>query len=184
MAGPLTGIRVVDFSRVLAGPHCAQTLLDLGAEVIKIEPPTRRPVAPGVPSRGRDLRLLRATERRQAQRLHRPQRGGRGEVALRLCDRADVIVESFRPGTLAGVRAGLRRRRRAQPGRRLRLDQRLRPARAVARALGLRADRAGRGGDHRDQPPAHSGTSAHRLALARRCLLRAACRDRDPRRAG
>jgi len=39
MAAPLDGIRVVDFSRVLAGPFCAKTLQDLGAQVTKIEPP-------------------------------------------------------------------------------------------------------------------------------------------------
>jgi crotonobetainyl-CoA:carnitine CoA-transferase CaiB-like acyl-CoA transferase len=103
---PLTGIRVVDFSRVLAGPHCAQTLLDLGAEVIKIEPPSGDMARRAFPRTGeisgyyaqqnagkRDISIDLNVE-------------GAREIALRLCDEADIIVENFRPGTLAGFGLG------------------------------------------------------------------------------
>jgi len=98
---PLEGIRVVDFSRVLAGPHCAKTLLDLGAEVIKHEPPG------GVRSRRAFPRYgeisgyysqQNAGKRNVSIDLNAP---GARDAALRLCDTADVIVENFRPGALA-----------------------------------------------------------------------------------
>jgi len=90
----------VDFSRVLAGPHCAKHLLDLGAEVIKVEPP-----------RG-DLSRLAFPRQGAVSGYYAQQNAGKRnlsidlnvaaarEVALRLCDTADVIVENFRPGAL------------------------------------------------------------------------------------
>ena len=103
---PLTGIRVADFSRVLAGPHCAQTLLDLGAEVIKIEPPTGDNARRAFPHRG------------EISGYYAQQNAGKRnisidlnveaarEIALRLCDEADIVVENFRPGTLASFGLG------------------------------------------------------------------------------
>jgi crotonobetainyl-CoA:carnitine CoA-transferase CaiB-like acyl-CoA transferase len=98
---PLDGIRVVDFSRVLAGPHCAKTLLDLGAEVIKLEPPGGDLSRKAFPRHGEISGYYsqqNAGKRNLSIDLNAP---GAREVALRLCDTADVIVENFRPGALA-----------------------------------------------------------------------------------
>src|ERR1700726_719589 len=102
----LTGIRVVDFSRVLAGPHCAQTLLDLGAEVIKIEPPSgdmARRAYPRIGEISGYYAQQNAGKRNISIDLNVE---GAREIALRLCDEADIIVENFRPGTLAGFGLG------------------------------------------------------------------------------
>src|SRR5438105_1673463 len=101
MSGPLSNIRVVDFSRVLAGPLCAPTLLDLGAEVIKIEPPrpdVSRFAHPAKPGMSGYYAQQNAGKRNVSIDLNAE---GAREVALRLCDTADVIVENFRAGTLA-----------------------------------------------------------------------------------
>ena len=98
---PLTGIKVVDFSRVLAGPHCGKTLLDLGADVIKLEPPggdLSRSAYPNDGGVSGYYAQQNAGKRNLSIDLTIP---GASEVALRLCDEADVIVENFRPGALA-----------------------------------------------------------------------------------
>src|ERR1700692_348280 len=103
---PLTGIRVVDFSRVLAGPHCAQNLLDLGAEVIKIEPPAgdmARRAYPRIGEISGYYAQQNAGKRNISIDLNVE---GSREIALRLCDEADIIVEHFRPGPLAGFGLG------------------------------------------------------------------------------
>ncbi len=100
MSGPLGGIRVVDFSRVLAGPLCARTLLDLGAEVIKIEPPrpdVSRFAFPSTPGMSGYYAQQNAGKRNVSIDLNVP---GARALALRLCDTADVVVENFRAGTL------------------------------------------------------------------------------------
>lgn len=98
---PLAGIKVVDFSRVLAGPHCGKTLLDLGADVIKLEPPggdLSRRAFPNDGSVSGYYAQQNAGKRNLSVDLTVP---GAREIALRLCDEADVIVENFRPGALA-----------------------------------------------------------------------------------
>jgi crotonobetainyl-CoA:carnitine CoA-transferase CaiB-like acyl-CoA transferase len=100
MSGPLSGIRVVDFSRVLAGPLCARTLLDLGAEVIKIEPPrpdVSRFAFPSTEGMSGYYAQQNAGKRNVSIDLNVP---GARALTLRLCETADVIVENFRAGTL------------------------------------------------------------------------------------
>lgn len=101
MNGPLEGIRVIDFSRVLAGPLCARTLLDLGAEVIKVEPPrpdVTRFAAPSTGAMSGYYAQQNAGKRDISIDLNVP---AARALALRLCDTADVLIENFRAGALA-----------------------------------------------------------------------------------
>lgn len=106
MAGPETpgvlgGIRVVDLSRVLAGPYCTQLLGDHGAEVIKVEPPAGDATRSWGPSYGDGISAYYAGLNRNKQHLSIDlgTEGGRALV-LRLLEDADVLVENFKPGVM------------------------------------------------------------------------------------
>jgi crotonobetainyl-CoA:carnitine CoA-transferase CaiB-like acyl-CoA transferase len=106
-APPLAGVRVVDLSRVLAGPYATMTLADLGADVVKIEHPvggdeTRAWGPPFAGSESAYFLSVNRGKRSVALDLKDPE--GR-DLALELCARADVVIENFRPG--GAVRLGL-----------------------------------------------------------------------------
>ncbi len=102
MSGPLAGITVLDFTRVLSGPYCTMALGDLGARVIKVEHPTRGDDTRhwGPPFLGRESAYFLSINRnKESLSLDFKHPGGRA-VIDRLLPRVDVIVENFRPGTL------------------------------------------------------------------------------------
>ena len=111
----LEGIRVLDLSRVIAGPYCATLLGDLGADVIKLERP----------GRGDDLRSWRGAgmsatfaainrnKRGIAVELQHPE-GAR--IALALAQRTDVVVENFLPGVADRLGIGYAAVRAVNPG--------------------------------------------------------------------
>ncbi len=100
-SGALAGLRVLDLSRVLAGPYCAQMLGDQGASVLKIEPPQGDETRVlGPPFVGDDAAYFMSINRnKQAISLDLNQPQAR-EVLLRLLDDADVLIENFLPGTM------------------------------------------------------------------------------------
>ena len=101
MDAPLQGLKVLDFTRVLAGPHCTKALLDLGAEVTKIEPPSGDIGRFGVPVIGAMSLYFsqqNAGKRNLSLDLNWPEAR---DIVAEMCRQADVIVENFRPGTLA-----------------------------------------------------------------------------------
>ena len=100
MTAPLSGIRIIDFTRVLAGPHCTKALRDLGAEVIKIEPPapdTGRSGQPHVGPMSLYFAQQNAGKRAISVDLNFPE--GQ-EIVKKLVGEADIVIENFRPGTL------------------------------------------------------------------------------------
>ncbi|MEE9279714.1 MAG: CoA transferase [Myxococcota bacterium] len=96
-AGPLSGIRVLDFTQVIAGPFGCMMLADLGAEVIKIEPPGGeqwRVISPFMPGESKTFQSLNRGKRSLVLKLDDP-RGQ--EVVHRLVPAIDVVVTNFRP---------------------------------------------------------------------------------------
>ncbi|WP_370157859.1 CoA transferase [Bradyrhizobium yuanmingense] len=117
MKSPLEGVRVLDFSIMLAGPYCARLLADVGAEVIKIEPPE-----------GEEMRL-RAPLRDGQSAYFGQLNAGKKSIALdlksseaielvhRMVESTDILVENFRPGVMErlGLGSDMRRFARSIP---------------------------------------------------------------------
>ena len=102
---PLEGIRVVDFSRVIAGPMCTQILSDMGAEVIKIENPdggddTRKGAGPRAGGEAGESHFFMTYNRgKKSVALDFTKPAGQA-IVHKLLEKADVMVENFRPGVL------------------------------------------------------------------------------------
>jgi len=100
MDAPLEGLMVADFTRVLSGPHCTRMLADLGADVIKIEPPAG------------DVTRFSAPRRNSMPSYYAQQNAGKrsvsinlaraegSDLAMQICERADILVENFRPDVM------------------------------------------------------------------------------------
>ena len=160
MTRPLSHIRVLDLSRVLAGPWATQILADLGADVIKVERPgagddTRGWGPPWLQGRdGSDTArfgLLPLRQPQQALGHPRHRRSPRARRMVReLARQADVVIENFKVGDLARYGLDYDEPARDQPAPRLLLDHRLRPDRPLcaARRLRLRDPGHGRADEH------------------------------------
>jgi len=108
--GPLSGLRVFDMTRVLAGPTCTQILGDLGADVIKIERPGRGDDSRGMgppyltDAQGKDTAesayFLSVNRNKRSVTLNLTTEEGQ-ELARRMIGKCDVVVENFRTGALA-----------------------------------------------------------------------------------
>ena len=98
---PLNGVRVLDLSRVLAGPYCTMVLGDLGAEVIKVEPPEGDETRGwGPPFAGRESAYYLCVNRNKRDMVINLKTDEGKTILRELAIQSDVLVENFRPGTL------------------------------------------------------------------------------------
>ncbi|MFC5695635.1 CaiB/BaiF CoA transferase family protein [Pseudomonas sp. GCM10022186] len=100
--GALRGIRVIDLSRVLGGPYCSQALADHGAEVIKLEPLAGDETRGwGPPFEGDTASYFKGVNRNKKGIAVDLSKAEGIDLLLRLLEDADVLLENFKPGTLA-----------------------------------------------------------------------------------
>ena len=105
-SGPLSGITVIDMTRVLAGPYCTMILSDLGARIIKVEPPggdDARAYGPWVD--GQSAYFMSLNRGKESVSLNLKDDGDRA-VLDQLLAKADVLIENFRPGTMTKLGYG------------------------------------------------------------------------------
>ncbi|HEY1688847.1 MAG TPA: CoA transferase [Solirubrobacteraceae bacterium] len=116
--GPLAGVRVIELGQLLAGPFTGRLLGDLGAEIIKVEPPNEPdPMREWGHIRYEEHSLWWPVLSRNKSCVTLNLRDPRGqELLLKLVACADVVVENFRPGTLERWNLGFERMREANPG--------------------------------------------------------------------
>src|SRR5580765_7170507 len=96
----LEGVRVLDVTQVMAGPFCAMQLCDLGADVIKVEPPEGDSTRRMAGAAGTDSAAFNAVNRgKRGIVLNLKSSAGR-EAFLRLVTRADILIENYRPGVM------------------------------------------------------------------------------------
>src|SRR5438105_4380163 len=106
---PLEGVKVLDISQVMAGPYACMLLADLGADVIKIEPPgagdqTRGSM--GFKMKGTDsMGFLNMNRNKRSVTLNLKSKAGR-ELLLRMAKDADILVENYRPGAMKRLGLG------------------------------------------------------------------------------
>ncbi len=109
MTLPFEGIRIIDMSRILSGPYCTMFFGDMGAEVVKIEPPqgddTRKWGPPFVG--GESAYFLSVNRNKKSVVLDLKNRADR-DIIEQLISQADVVVENFRPGTLDRLGLGFK----------------------------------------------------------------------------
>ncbi|ABL68825.1 MULTISPECIES: CaiB/BaiF CoA transferase family protein [Paracoccus] len=112
---PLQGIKVLDLSRVLAGPYCTALLADLGAEVIKLEPPAGDDYRHIGPFKDGESALFTLNNRGKQSLVLDLKDPGDLALAKAVAARVDVVVENFRPGVAARLGLGAEALRAENP---------------------------------------------------------------------
>ncbi len=118
MNQPLSGVRVLDLSRLLPGAYASQMLADFGADVIKVEEPGSGDYGRFMPPQlagGMSLYFVAINRNKRSMTLNLKATEGR-EVFLRLVSQADVVLESFRPGVMERLGLGYEQLKEVYPG--------------------------------------------------------------------
>lgn len=115
--GALKGLRIVDLTRVLAGPFCTMLLADMGAEVIKVEVPGKGDDSRSYPPflRGASAYFANLNRNKQSIVLNLKKQEAR-EILMNLLKQSDVLLENFKPGTMDKLGLGYESVRKVNPG--------------------------------------------------------------------